>query len=264
MAEATWRFSKGIRVIVDLIVPARDEQENIAALLWALPNGLLRRVVVVDNGSSDATGRIAAENGAVVVREERRGYGAACLAGLAWVEAQDEPPEAVAFIDADLADDPVWLAELIRPIAEDRADLVIGCRSRLAEPGALTPVQRFGNALACGLIGLLTGRRYRDLGPMRVVRWLSLKDLVMRDRTWGWTVEMQFKAARLGQRVVEVDVPYRRRLAGRSKISGTVMGSFRAGWKILGTIAVLWWRTRGAVRARDHTPLPHGCATMDK
>ena len=228
--------------VVDLIIPARNEEVNIGALLAALPQETLRHVIVADNASTDQTAKLARDGGAVVVHEPQRGYGAACLAGLAWISALDHAPDAVAFIDADLADDPAQLPKLCAPIATGEADLVIGSRRRLAEPGALTSSQRFGNALACGLIRLVTGRRYRDLGPLRVVRWSSLQTLAMTDRTWGWTVEMQFKAATRGLRTVEIDVPYRCRNAGQSKISGSWIGSIRAGWKIITTIATLWWR----------------------
>ncbi len=232
-------------VVIDLVIPARNEAENIQALFEALPAGVFRSVVLVDNGSTDRTAELAHAQGAVVVRETQRGYGAACLAGLNWVRTgQPSPPEVVAFLDADLADDPTRLPTLCERITRDGADLVIGTRANLAEPGALDPHQRFGNWLACRLIGLATGRRFRDLGPMRVVRWRALERLRMRDRTWGWTVEMQFKAARLGLRVVEVDVPYRKRRAGQSKISGSLVGSVRAGVKIIAIIAQLYWADR--------------------
>jgi len=243
----------GTRCPIDVIVPARDEEANIEALLEAVPRGVVRRVVVVDNGSSDATAELAATGGAEVVHEPRRGYGGACLAGLAHLD-RTGPPAVVAFLDADLADDPAQLAALVEPICAGRADLVIGCRHRLAEPGALDPHQRFGNALACAMLRLFTGVRYRDLGPMRAARWSSLRRLGMRDRTWGWTVEMQFKAAVMGLRVEQLDVPYRKRRAGVSKISGSLVGSARAGYKIIATILGLWLATRGrAAQAPDRS-----------
>ncbi len=228
--------------LVDLIIPAVNEQDNIPALLAALPSGLLRHIIVVDNGSTDRTAELARLGGATVVHEPRRGYGSACLAGLDWIAGGGSAPDIVAFIDADLADDPAILPRLCQPIAQAHSDLVIASRRRLAMPGALTGPQRVGNDVACGMIRLLTGQRYTDMGPMRAVRWSSLQSLHMSDRTWGWTVEMQYKAAARGMRVLEMDVPYRVRRAGVSKISGSLVGSVRAGSKIIMTIAKLWWQ----------------------
>lgn len=230
--------------VVDLVIPARNEQENIPALLAVLPRSRLRHVVLVDNGSTDQTAQLARRGGIQVVSEPRRGYGVACLAGLDWIEQQPQPPDIVTFLDADLADDPTQLVRLCGPIASGRADMVIASRRRLAQAGALTITQRFGNALACGLIRLCTGQRFTDLGPMRAVNWRSLCALDMKDQTWGWTVEMQYKAAAYKLRVIEIHTVYRRRHAGRSKISGTLIGSTQAGWKIIVTIARLWWHTR--------------------
>lgn len=242
-------------MVVDLIIPVLNEEPNMAALLMALPREHVRRVVVVDNGSTDRTAELARRGApgldVVVVSEDQRGYGAACLAGLGWIKQQGDPPDAVAFLDADLSDDPGQLPRLAEPIARGEADLVIGSRPRLAEPGALESHQRFGNALACWLIRLVTGRRYGDLGPMRVIGWSSLVSLGMADRSWGWTVEMQFKAACQGLRTLELDVPYRRRRAGRSKISGSLVGTVRAGCKIVGTIGYLAWQRGGARQRRQ-------------
>ncbi len=229
----------------DLIIPALDEAANIEPLFDALEplrGGVLRHVVLADNGSTDQTPDAAARRGAVVVREPKRGYGAACLKALQWIGDLDEPPEIVAFLDADLSDDPAALPDVLEPIEQGRAELVIGSRVKRAEPGALNIVQRFGNTLACLLMRLTTGRRYHDLGPLRAVRFDTLQRLDMADRSWGWTVEMQVKAALAGIPSVEVDVPYRRRARGRSKISGTVRGVVAAGTKILYTIVALWWR----------------------
>ncbi|NBC11307.1 MAG: glycosyltransferase [Planctomycetes bacterium] len=230
-----------------LIIPARNEAPNIPGLFDALrdlPPGTVDPIVLCDNGSTDDTAALARPRGATIVRESRPGYGGACLAGLRHLASQPRPPAAVAFLDADLADDPAELPRLLAPIHRGEADLVIGSRHRLAEPGALDPHQRFGNRLACGLLRLSTGRRYTDLGPMRALSWEALQRLDMRDMTWGWTVEMQFKAAKRGLRVIEIDVPYRKRHAGASKISGSLVGSWKAGTKIIGTIARLWWSER--------------------
>jgi hypothetical protein len=179
-----------------------------------------------------------------VVVEPRRGYGAACLAAIEVLRR--EPPEVVAFLDADLSDDPARLPDLVAPILEGRAELVIGSRVMgRAEPGSLTPVQRFGNALAVSLIRALHGARFTDLGPFRAIRWRTLERLRMRERGYGWTVEMQARAARLGVPCLEVPVDHRRRAGGRSKIAGTVRGSIGAGARILVTIGRVALGPRG-------------------
>jgi len=227
---------------VAVIIPALDEEEPLGAVLAALPRAggpdgpgfRVREVVVADNGSRDRSAAVARAAGATVVTEPRRGYGSACLAGLAHLRR--DPPDIVAFLDADHSDDPGQLAEILAPILADGAELVIGSRTLgVREPGSLTLVQRFGNRLAATLLRLLFGQRATDLGPFRAIRWRTLESLGMRDRDFGWTVEMQARAARAGLRVVEVPVRYRRRI-GRSKISGTVRGMMGAGWKILFTL----------------------------
>ena len=218
--------------IIGVITPTRNE----AAALPKVLNAILPKVaevIVVDTASTDGTPEIAASMGARVVSEPRRGYGRACLAGIA---ALSPAVDTVLFMDADASDRPEDLPRLLAPIIEEGAELVIGARSLNVEPGALTPQQRFGNALACRLIRLIWGIGYTDLGPFRVIRRAALERLQMRDETWGWTVEMQVRAARLGLRVREVPVGYRRRI-GVSKISGTLMGTIKAGWKILWVIA---------------------------
>jgi glycosyltransferase involved in cell wall biosynthesis len=222
-------------VVVDCVIPALNEASSIGRVLDLLPRPLVRRAVVSDNGSTDGTAAVAREHGALVVSEPERGYGAACLRGLQALER--EPPDIVLFLDGDLSDDPSEAEALVEPIRAGRADLVIGSRTRGArEPGALTPQARFGNWLATRLIRSLYGVRYTDLGPFRAIRWEALRALGMRDRAFGWTVEMQVKAARRGIRAEETPVRYRRRI-GRSKISGTVSGSVQAGVAILSTIA---------------------------
>lgn len=223
---------------VSVIIPALDEEDAIVRVLGDLPqpgraqDGILYDVIVVDNGSTDRTAARAAQMGARVVHEPRRGYGQACLAGLAAVEG----PDVVLFVDGDYSDYPEEAATLIAPIREQTADLVIGSRVLGdRESGALLPQARLGNALATTLIRLMYGVRYTDLGPFRAIRYSSLQLLEMSDPDFGWTVEMQVKAARLGLRAVEVPVRYRKRI-GKSKISGTLIGTVRAGHKILWTI----------------------------
>jgi glycosyltransferase involved in cell wall biosynthesis len=227
---------------VAIVIPALDEALPLPAVLAAIPRGdgvpgwTISAVVVADNGSRDGTADVARAHGATVVTEPRRGYGAACLAALAWLRTR--PPDAVAFLDADGSSDPAQLARVLAPVRDGHADLVIGSRTRgCREAGSLTSVQRFGNALASALLRALWGSRTTDLGPYRAVRWSALEQLGMRDRDYGWTVEMQARAARAGLRVLEVPVDWRRRTAGRSKVSGTVRGVAGAGWKILFTIA---------------------------
>ena len=231
---------------VAVVIPCLDEERGIGRVLADLPREVaagpaaipfvLRDVVVVDNGSRDASGVVARGAGARVVEEPRRGYGAACLAGLAAL--RDDPPDIVAFLDADGSDDPRELPRLVAPILSGSADLSIGSRTLGArEPGSLTAIQRAGNRFATLLLGALFGVRCTDLGPFRAIRWRALERLGMRDRDYGWTVEMQARAARAGLRVVEVPVRYRRRQGGRSKVSGTLRGVWGAGTKILLTIA---------------------------
>jgi hypothetical protein len=215
---------------IALIIPALDEELALATVLDELPRSWFAQVIVVDNGSRDATAAVARAGGARVIREPRRGYGRACLAGLA---ALDGAADLVVFMDADASDVPSEVPRLLEPILAGEADLVIGARR--AAPGALAWHQRWGNRLAVGLIRLLFGFRYTDLGPFRAIRRACLAELAMRDTNFGWTAEMQVKAVRRGLRVREVPVSYRPRL-GRSKISGTVSGSLRAGIKIVWTV----------------------------
>ncbi|WPB86432.1 glycosyltransferase family 2 protein [Sediminicoccus rosea] len=219
----------GLRVGV--IIPTRNEALALPSVLPAIPPWVAE-VIVVDNASNDGTPEIARRYGARVVSEPRRGYGRACLAGIA---ALSPDVDTVIFMDGDASDRPEDMLRLLAPIAAGEAELVIGARTLGVETGALTPQQRFGNALACLLIRLVWGVRYTDLGPFRVIRREALARLAMRDETWGWTVEMQVRAARLGLRVQELPVGYRRRI-GISKISGTLSGTIRAGWKIIWVI----------------------------
>jgi glycosyltransferase involved in cell wall biosynthesis len=213
-------------------MPALDEEASIGRVLEALPRGV--RVVVCDNGSTDRTAEVARAHGATVVREERRGYGQACLTALAELRrlgAGDE--DLVCFLDADFSDDPTELENVLGPLREGRADLVVGSRVLgEREPGALLPQARWGNWLATRCIRWITGVSFTDLGPFRALRHGPLCALGMEDRAFGWTVEMQLKAASRGLRCVEVPVSYRRRI-GQSKITGTVRGTFLASVTIL-------------------------------
>lgn len=217
---------------VAVVVPALDEEKAIGHVIADIPD-FVDDIVVADNGSVDETATVARAAGARVVTERDRGYGAACLAGIAVLNDAD----IVVFLDGDYSDDPAEMAMLVDPIANGDADLVIGSRTQGAYlPGALAPHQRFGNWLACRLIMSIWGVRYTDLGPFRAIDRQALARLAMSERTFGWTVEMQIKAAREGLRIVEVPVSYRPRI-GQSKISGTLRGSFNAGKTILGLIA---------------------------
>jgi glycosyltransferase involved in cell wall biosynthesis len=221
-------------MIVDIVIPALNEEDALPSVL-AEVNAIreragVRHVVVADNGSTDRTAEVARQHGAQVVHEPERGYGAACLKALAWLRR--DPPDVVVFLDGDHADDASELPALLEPLVDGRAEMVLGSRVRGAESGALTPQQRVGNAVACAALGLLYGARYTDLGPFRAIRWATLEGLGMRDRNYGWTVEMQIKAAQQGVRHAEVPVRYRARI-GTSKVSGTLRGTLGASYKIL-------------------------------
>jgi glycosyltransferase involved in cell wall biosynthesis len=221
-------------VTVAVLIPAFNEEQAIGRVVSALGNTCADRVLVVDNGSTDDTARVAREAGATVVAESEKGYGAACLRGIAHYRA--EPPDVLVFIDGDFSDFPEDLDRLVAPIESGEAEMVIGSRVLGgANRKALLPQARFGNWLACRLIKRFFGAHYTDLGPFRAIRWETLERLGMRDRDYGWTVEMQVVAAKLDVPSCEVPVSYRRRI-GRSKISGTLIGSVRAGQKILWTI----------------------------
>lgn len=217
---------------VSIIIPALNEEQSIGHVLSDIPAEYAHDVIVVDNGSSDQTATVAASHGARVVRELQRGYGRACLRGLALIEKAD----VVVFLDGDYSDFPNEMHLLVDPIFQGRADLVLG--SRLLgrhDQDAVPPHAAFGNKLAGGLIRLLFKHRYTDLGPFRAIRYSALQSLQMRDPTYGWTVEMQIKAVKQQLRILEVPVSYRKRI-GKSKVSGTVMGSVKAGFKIIWTI----------------------------
>lgn len=222
-----------MRTIV--IIPAFNEARSIGQVIGDIPSDLVEEVVVVNNASTDETEKNARAAGATVVREDRQGYGWACLAGMAY--AAQKAPELIVFLDGDYSDFPEELRLLVAPIVRNEADLVIGSRMRGArEAGAMLPQAVFGNWLACTLMRWIWGARFTDLGPFRAIRFTDLQALGMADKTYGWTIEMQIKAVRMGLRCAEVPVSYRKRV-GVSKITGTVAGTLKASYKILWTIA---------------------------
>lgn len=223
-------------MIVDVIIPAFNEELSIHKVLLDIPKDLVREIVVVNNNSTDNTRKVAEEHGAKVVDETSKGYGYACLKGIEYLTAKNEKPDIVVFLDADYSDYPDQLNSLVDPIKLKEKDLVIGSRVLgIAEKNSLTIQQRFGNWLATRLIHLFYGFRYTDLGPFRAIDFNKLLDLEMNDTTYGWTVEMQLKAIKNKLRIMEVPVNYRKRI-GVSKISGTIKGTLLAGYKILSTI----------------------------
>jgi glycosyltransferase involved in cell wall biosynthesis len=224
---------------IDVIIPALNEAQALPRVLQEIPRPPVRRIVVADNGSTDGTARVALANGAEVVHEPERGYGAACLKALTHLAV--DPPDIVVFLDGDYSDHPGELLSLIDPIEAGDADMAIGSRARgRQERGALSPQQRVGNAIACAALRVLYGASYTDLGPFRAIRWETLQALRMQDRNYGWTVEMQIKAAQRGVPYREVPVSYRRRI-GVSKVSGTVRGSVSAGVKIVWLLGRYAW-----------------------
>lgn len=201
-----------------------------------IPANLVQEIIVVNNNSNDRTAHEAAQAGATVLDERIQGYGRACLRGIAYAQQRQPRPDIVVFLDADYSDFPGEMPTLIAPILNGTADLVIGSRALgNRQRGSMTPQQVFGNWLATTLLRMLYKVRYTDLGPFRAVRFDTLLALDMQDKTYGWTVEMQLKAAKQGFRSAEVPVSYRTRI-GHSKISGTVKGTVLAGYKILATI----------------------------
>ena len=223
--------------VIDVIIPAYNEERSIGKVIREIPRDLVREVIVCDNNSTDATEFYALEAGATVVNQPDRGYGNACLSAIAHIckKPTGTHPDIVVFMDADYSDFPSEINSLIVPIIQGN-DLVIGSRTTgNSQAGSMTMTQIFGNWLATNLIRLLYGFQFTDLGPFRAIRWNKLLELNMKDKNFGWTVEMQIKAVKQKFACVEVPVSYRKRI-GQSKISGTIKGSLMAGHKILWTI----------------------------
>ena len=220
---------------ISVIIPAFNEAESIGKVIQDIPASV-SEVIVVSNGSTDDTEDVAAKAGATVLREERKGYGYACLKGMDHVASESSHPEIIVFLDGDYSDYPEQLDEVVAPIIEDDVDMVIGARVKeLREAGSMTLPQIFGNWLATFLMRLFFRSKFTDLGPFRAIKYNKLLELHMEDKTYGWTVEMQLKALKRKYKYVEVPVKYRNRI-GVSKVSGTVKGAIFAGIKILGWI----------------------------
>jgi glycosyltransferase involved in cell wall biosynthesis len=230
-------LSNGSRIVfkgcdVAIVIPVLNEEQALSLVLRDIPKEHVRTVIVVDNGSTDESARVARDGGAIVVSEPQRGYGRAVQAGLKQVPATCDT---VVILDGDHSDFPEDLPSLLAPIREGRADLVIGSRTQAALPGSLMPQQRFGNWLTCVLIQALYRKKFTDMGPFRAITRTALDGLNMEDPTFGWNVEMQVKAVKRQLRIIEVPVRYRPRI-GQSKISGTLKGSAKAGLIILYSI----------------------------
>jgi len=220
---------------IKVIIPAFNEADSIANVVNELP-GSVSEIIVVNNNSSDGTSDNALSAGATVLTEDRKGYGYACLKGMAYIAQQSKAPDIIVFIDGDYSDYPEELDKVVAPILNDGKDFVIGARvERFREDGSMTPQQIFGNWLATSLMKLFFGATFTDLGPFRAIRYDKLLSLDMEDKTYGWTVEMQLKAIKKKLSYVEVPVHYKKRI-GVSKVSGTVKGSIFAGIKILAWI----------------------------
>jgi glycosyltransferase involved in cell wall biosynthesis len=219
-----------------VIIPAYNEENSIAKVIHDLPAKLVTEIIVVDNNSTDNTSNKAKQAGATVLFQQLRGYGNACLTGIEYLKKMKIPPSVVVFIDGDYSDYPEQLPVVIKPIIEEDYDMVIGSRNLgLKAKGSMTPQQVLGNKLATTLMKWLYKTNYTDLGPFRAIKYSSLLALNMADKNYGWTVEMQLKAAKLKMKTREVAVNYRNRI-GVSKVSGTVKGTLGAGYKIITTI----------------------------
>ena len=221
---------------IDVVIPAYNEEQSIGKVISDLPKELVREIVVVSNNSTDNTEEVAAKAGATVLVEKRKGYGAACLKGIEYLKNKEDRADIVLFIDGDYSDFPAEAINVVQPILDGKAEMVIGSRALgKKEKGSMTIPQRFGNWLSTRLIKLIYKVKFTDLGPFRAITFDKLIEIDMKDQTFGWTCEMQVKAAKLKVKSVEVPVNYRKRI-GVSKVSGTIKGAFMAGYKILWTI----------------------------
>lgn len=221
---------------IDVVIPAFNEENSIGRVLQDIPTDLVREVIVCNNASTDQTAEVAKANGATLVHQPIRGYGNACLKGLEYIANNPIQPDIVVFLDADYSDYPEEMHQLVAPILNEEMDMVIGSRALGdMEAGSMTPQQVFGNWLATNLIRFFYKYEFTDLGPFRAIRYDQLLAIDMQDQTYGWTVEMQVKAAKMKMKCTEIPVTYRKRI-GFSKVSGTVKGTILAGHKILWTI----------------------------
>jgi len=223
-------------VLIDVIIPAYNEEKSIGKVLDDIPKEWVREVIVCNNNSTDNTKEEALNHGATVLDQPQKGYGSACLKGLEYLDKKEKKPDIVVFLDGDYSDHPEEMPKLLKPIIEDNYEMVIGSRALGdLEKGAMQPQQVFGNWLATSLIKLIYKKVFTDLGPFRAITYDALLRINMQDQDFGWTVEMQVKAAKLKIKSTEVAVTYRKRI-GVSKVSGTLKGTILAGHKILWTI----------------------------
>lgn len=222
--------------VIRVIIPALNEEKSIAKVINEIPEKLVKEIIVCNNNSTDKTSEEAKKAGATVLLEKEKGYGASCLKGINYINNLEEKTDIVVFLDGDYSDYPEEMYQLVAPIQNDEADMVIGSRALgIKEKGSLTPQQVFGNWLATKMLKAFYGVHFTDLGPFRAIKLDTLNLLNMQDRNYGWTVEMQIKAAKQKIRSIEVPVSYRQRI-GFSKVSGTVKGTFMAGYKIILTL----------------------------
>lgn len=237
MSESTLLSLK--EVTIDVLIPAFNEEGSIGKVIGDIPK-FVRHVVVVNNNSTDNTPLVAKHAGAIVLDELQKGYGKSCLTGMSFLASLDSSPDILVFLDGDYSDFPGQLSDVVQPILENDFDMVIGSRAKgKRQSGSMTLPQIFGNWLSTTLMRWIYQIEYSDLGPFRAIKWNKLMELRMEDQNYGWTIEMQIKAAKLGLKTTEVPVDYRKRI-GVSKVSGTVKGVFGAGFKILWTI----WKYR--------------------